>query len=281
MKLKNILLACLTLILTFLLGGCSSNVSDPSLDNWSKYEEKKQITIGFDNTFVPMGFEQKGGTYAGFDIDLANAVFEEYGIKVKWQPIDWDMKETELTNGTIDLIWNGYSATDERREKVEFTIPYMRNEQVLVSKKSSHISQASDMAGKVLGAQAGSSGYIAFESNPKILKTIVKNHTATQYQSFNEALIDLQNDRIDGLLIDRVYANYYLKTEGIIDQYEIFPAGFESESFAVGVRPADKTLLENFNKAFKELYQEGKFQEISQKWFGENVATSQIKGKEN
>ena len=100
-------------------------------------------------------------------------------------------------------------------------------------------------------------------------------------KSFNEALIDLQNDRIDALLIDRVYANYYLKTEGILDQYEIFPAGFESESFAVGVRPADKTLLENLNKAFKELYQEGKFQEISQKWFGEDVATSQIKGKEN
>lgn len=100
-------------------------------------------------------------------------------------------------------------------------------------------------------------------------------------KSFNEALIDLQNDRIDALLIDRVYANYYLETEGILDQYEIFPAGFESESFAVGVRPADKTLLANLNQAFVELYQEGKFQKISKKWFGEDVATNQIKGKEN
>ena len=113
------------------------------------------------------------------------------------------------------------------------------------------------------------------------MKNIVKDQKANQYQSFNEALIDLQNDRIDALLIDRVYANYYLKTEGILDQYEIFSAGFESESFAVGVRPADKTLLANFNKAFVELYQEGKFQEISQKWFGEDIATSQVKGKEN
>ena len=64
-----------------------------------------------------MGFEQKDGTYAGFDIDLANQVFEFYGIRVNWQPIDWDMKETELKNGTIDAIWNGYSATDERRER--------------------------------------------------------------------------------------------------------------------------------------------------------------------
>ena len=281
MKLKNILLTCLTLILTFLLSACSSDVSDPSLDNWSKYEAKKQITIGFDNTFVPKGFEQKDGTYAGFDIDLANAVFKEYGIEVKWQPIDWDMKETELTNGTIDLVWNGYSATDERMEKVQFTIPYMKNEQVLVSKKSSHISQPSDMAGKVLGAQTGSSGYVAFESNPEILKTFVKNHTATQYQSFNEALIDLQNDRIDGLLIDRVYANYYLTEEGILDQYSVFSVGFESEAFAVGARKADHTLVEKVNAAFGKLYQEGKFQKIAKKWFGEDIATDQVKAYKN
>ena len=54
-----------------------------------------------------MGFEQKDGSYAGFDIDLANQVFDSYGIHVNWQPIDWDMKETELKNGTIDAIWNG------------------------------------------------------------------------------------------------------------------------------------------------------------------------------
>ena len=275
----------INLILIFLLGlflvGCTQKASNPKVDNWNKYKQQDSITIGFDNTFVPMGFEEKNGQYVGFDIDLALAVSEKLGIKVHFQPIDWDMKETELQNGTIDAIWNGYSATDERREKVAFTIPYMQNQQVLVSKKSQNIQSVSDMKDKVLGAQAGSSGYLDFEGQPELLKNIVKDQKANQYQSFNEALIDLQNDRIDALLIDRVYANYYLQTEGILDQYEIFPAGFESESFAVGVRPSDQTLLANLNKAFVELYQEGKFQEISQKWFGEDVATEQIKGEES
>ena len=275
----------INLILVFLLGlflvGCTQKASNPKVDNWNKYKQQDSITIGFDNTFVPMGFEEKNGQYVGFDIDLAQAVSEKLGIKVHFQPIDWDMKETELQNGTIAAICNGYSATDERREKVAFTIPYMQNQQVIVSKKSQNIRSVSDMKDKVLGAQAGSSGYLDFEGQPELLKNIVKDQKANQYQSFNEALIDLQNDRIDALLIDRVYANYYLQTEGILDQYEIFPAGFESESFAVGVRPADQTLLANLNKAFVELYQEGKFQEISQKWFGEDVATEQIKGEEN
>ena len=262
------------------LAGCTQLASNPTVDNWDKYQQQKSITVGFDNTFVPMGFEEKNGNYAGFDIELAKYVSKKLGITVHFQPIDWDMKETELQNGTIDAIWNGYSATDERREKVAFTIPYMQNTQILVVKKTSGIHSVEDMTGKVLGAQNGSSGMLDFEEHPEVLKNRVKGGDADQYQSVNEAIIDLKNDRIDALLIDRVYADYYLTTEGIADQYDTIPSGFESESFAVGVRLADEKLLEALNKAFKELYQEGIFQQISQKWFGEDVATPEVKGQE-
>ena len=282
MKKRKGILGLLTLVgmAVMSLAGCTQLASNPTVDNWDKYQQQKSITVGFDNTFVPMGFEEKDGNYAGFDIELAQYVSKKLGITVHFQPIDWDMKETELQNGTIDAIWNGYSATDERREKVAFTIPYMQNTQILVVKKTSGIHSVEDMKGKVLGAQNGSSGMLDFEEHPEVLKNRVKGEDADQYQSVNEAIIDLKNDRIDALLIDRVYADYYLTTEGIADQYDTIPSGFESESFAVGVRPADKKLLEALNQAFKELYQEGIFQQISQKWFGEDVATPEVKGQE-
>ena len=282
MKKRKGILGLLTLVgmAVMSLAGCTQLASNPTVDNWDKYQQQKSITVGFDNTFVPMGFEEKNGNYAGFDIELAKYVSKKLGITVHFQPIDWDMKETELQNGTIDAIWNGYSATDERREKVAFTIPYMQNTQILVVKKTSGIHSVEDMTGKVLGAQNGSSGMLDFEEHPEVLKNRVKGGDADQYQSVNEAIIDLKNDRIDALLIDRVYADYYLTTEGIADEYDTIPSGFESESFAVGVRPADKKLLEALNQAFKELYQEGIFQQISQKWFGEDVATPQVKGQE-
>ena len=280
-KQKGILgLLALVGVAVMSLAGCTQLASNPKVDNWDKYQQQKSITVGFDNTFVPMGFEEKNGNYAGFDIELAKYVSKKLGIQVHFQPIDWDMKETELQNGTIDAIWNGYSATDERREKVAFTIPYMQNTQILVVKKTSGIHSVEDMTGKVLGAQNGSSGMLDFEEHPEVLKNRVKGGDADQYQSVNEAIIDLKNDRIDALLIDRVYADYYLTTEGIADEYDTIPSGFESESFAVGVRPADKKLLEALNQAFKELYQEGIFQQISQKWFGEDVATPEVKGQE-
>ena len=282
MKKRKGILGLLTLVgmAVMSLAGCTQLASNPTVDNWDKYQQQKSITVGFDNTFVPMGFEEKNGNYAGFDIELAQYVSKKLGITVHFQPIDWDMKETELQNGTIDAIWNGYSATDERREKVAFTIPYMQNTQILVVKKTSGIHSVEDMTGKVLGAQNGSSGMLDFEENPEVLKNRVKGRDADQYQSVNEAIIDLKNDRIDALLIDRVYADYYLTTEGIANEYDTIPSGFESESFAVGVRPADKKLLEALNEAFKELYQEGIFQQISQKWFGEDVATPEVKGQE-
>ena len=282
MKKRKGILGLLTLVgmAVMSLAGCTQLASNPTVDNWDKYQQQKSITVGFDNTFVPMGFEEKNGNYAGFDIELAKYVSKKLGITVHFQPIDWDMKETELQNGTIDAIWNGYSATDERREKVAFTIPYMQNTQILVVKKTSGIHSVEDMKGKVLGAQNGSSGMLDFEEHPEVLKNRVKGGDADQYQSVNEAIIDLKNDRIDALLIDRVYADYYLTTEGIADEYDTIPSGFESESFAVGVRPADKKLLEALNQAFKELYQEGIFQQISQKWFGEDVATPEVKGQE-
>ena len=268
------------LISVLIISGCASGGSEkPIKDNWEDFQKNKKVVIGFDNTFVPMGFQDKSGNNVGFDIDLANSVFEKYGIKVEWQAINWDLKETELKNGNIDLIWNGYSKTEERESIIQFTKQYMVNEQVIVTKKSKNIKSISDLKDKILGAQNGSSGYDTFNEKPEILKNIVKNNDATQYESFNEALIDLENDRIDALLIDRVYANYYLKQQNKLDNYNIINAGFESEAFAVGARKADTTLVNIVNEAFYKLYEEGKFQEISKKWFGEDVATKEVKTK--
>lgn len=276
MKISKLIITLLSFLL--ILTGCASGGKDkPQKDNWNDFENQKTIVIGFDNTFVPMGFQDKSGKNIGFDIDLANEVFKKYNIKVQWQAINWDLKETELKNGNIDLIWNGYSKTSEREKTVLFSDEYMINEQVIVTKKSKNIVNKDQLKDKVLGAQTGSSGYDSFNSNPEILKRIVKNNDATQYESFNEALIDLENDRIDALLIDRVYANYYLKQQNKLQDYNIINAGFEGDSFAVGARKADTTLVKKVNEALKELYKEGKFQEVSNKWFGEDVATDYIK----
>lgn len=277
MKLKNILLASLACCIALLLSACAPSNQARNTDQWEQYLARKTITIGFDNTFVPMGFKDVNGINVGFDIDLANAVFAEYGITVNWQPINWNMKETELNNGTIDLIWNGYSITDERKEKVLFSDVYMKTEEVLIVKADSGITSIADMKDKRLGAQSASSGYDAFISNPDVLQKIVKGQDATQYSTFTQAFIDLENDRLDAVISDKVYANYYLSLKSESDNYHVISANLDSGDFAVGARKADKTLVQKINQAFRTLYQKGIFQEISMKWFGEDTAPDSIK----
>src|SRR3712207_7760145 len=85
----------------------------------------------------------------------------------------------------------------------------------------------------------------------------------------------LFRSRIDGLLIDRVYANYYLQQEGELDRYNIIASEFEGEDFAVGVRKADKTLQKKITQALKSLYQDGTFQKISKKRSEEHTSELQ------
>lgn len=271
MKLKKIILGMAAVLTLVTLTACGKKEASGD-DSWKTIEEDKKVTIGLDDTFVPMGFKDKDGKIVGFDVDLAKAVFKEYGIKADFQPIDWSMKENELENGTIDLIWNGYTVTKSREKKVLFTDPYAQNEQILVTKKDSGITSSEGMKDKILGAQEGSSGYEAFNNETKTLKDIVKENDATLYASFNEAMIDLENGRIDGLLIDKVYADYYLKQAGKLDAYNIFSVGFKNEDFAVGARKGDKELVKKINSAFKELQDNGKYAEISKKWFGEELS---------
>ena len=165
------------------------------------------------------------------------------------------------------------------KQSAGFTEPYMVNEQVLVTKKSSGIDSVAGMAGKTLGAQAGSSGYDAFNASPKILKDIVANQKAVQYSTFTQALIDLDSGRIDGLLIDRVYANYYLEKSGVLNQYNVMPAGYEGESFAVGARKADKTLIKKINQDLEPFIKMEEFKRFLTNGLVKMFATDQVKGK--
>lgn len=270
MKKRNVAILLMGLLMVFVTA-CGANKEKDGAkktDQWSTIEKKKKIVIGLDDTFVPMGFRDKSDEIVGFDIDLAKAVFAEYDIEPEFQPIDWSMKESELKNGTIDLIWNGYTVTEEREKNVAFSTPYMKNKQELVVLADSALKATADMDGKVLGAQNESSGLTALEKNPEVLTDIIADGEPVLFDTFNDAFMDLQAKRIDGLVIDNVYANYYIAQQKNPKDYLVIKTPFEEEDFAVGMRKSDKELKNKIDEAFKKLKKEGKMKEISEKWFG-------------
>lgn len=257
-SIKKVIL--LALIMIFALGMVACG---------DKGEETTVYTVGIDDQFPPMGFKDENGEIVGFDIDIAKAVAEQLGIEIQFQPIDWTMKETELNNGNIDFIWNGYTITKEREEKVGFSTPYLENKQIIITMADSAINKKSDLKGKKVGAQNQSSAVDAMMKDEELYESF-DGKKAITFEDNNQALMDLEAKRVDAVVVDEVVARYYIQAKGA-DKYKILEENFGDELYGIGLRKDDTELIEKVNTALKELKESGKLKDISVKWFGEDI----------
>ena len=252
--------------------GCGSTSKSGSAslkENTESTLDKDELVIGLDDTFVPMGFKDESGELCGFDVELAKAVGEKLNKKIKFQAIDWSMKETELSGGNIDLIWNGYSINDERKEKVEFSKAYLNNTQIIVTLADSNINSKVDLKGKKVGAQNQSTAVDAVEAEKNVMDTFDGGKLVT-FEDNNQALMDLEAGRLDAIVVDEILARYYIKQRGE-EKYKILTENFGDEQYGVGIRKGDTDFVEAFNKALDEVIADGTAGEISKKWFDEDI----------
>lgn len=253
--LQRLLVAGLLLGAVAGLAGCSQGKAQA---------DDKVLVIGIDDKFAPMGFRDEKNELVGFDIDYAKAAAAKMGYEAKFQPIDWKTKENELNSGRIELIWNGYTITDERKEKVLFTKPYLSNAQVVAVKADSPIGALADLAGKNVGLQALSSAADALDGNE--IKGQIKQ--VSEFADNVLALSDLKIGRVDAVVIDEVVLKYYMAKEPSV--YKLLPEALAPEEYGIGVKKGNDKLLAELQKALDDLNADGTAAAISTKWFGED-----------
>ena len=241
-----------------LLAGCAGGAKDE--DTFDALMEKGEIIVGLDDTFVPMGFRNPQGELVGFDVDLAREIFTRIGLTPKFQPIDWSLKESELNSGNIDVIFNGYTITDARKEKVNFSTPYMENTQIIITLASSDIMSKEDLKGKSVSVQKESSAYDAVSKDTDIYENL-KNGELITFDSNLDLFLDLEAGRSDAIVLDEVFARYVLLSKNIED-YRILEDNFGEEEYGIGFRKSDTILLEKTNETLAELIEDGTFDEI-------------------
>lgn len=274
---KKLSLLCGTLLLATALTACGNTndtaetTKDTTKDTATTNEaslDYTELIIGVDDTFAPMGFLDENNELTGFDIEFAELVADKLGVDITFQTIDWSMKEQELNQGNIDLIWNGYSVTDERKKEVLFTNSYLDNKQVVVVMADSDINTLEDLAGKVVAAQEDSSAVDAMMSMPEIYDTFADT---PEFATNDMAIMDMEAGRADAVVADSVLLEYVISRKDDPSQYRILDADFGSEEFAIGCRQSDTALADAINNAIEELKEEGKAAELSTKWFGADV----------
>ena len=127
--------------------------------------EKGKLIVGITD-FAPMDY-QENGEWVGFDADLARKVAEDLQVEIEFIEIDWDNKILELENKSIDVVWNGMTLTDEVKNAMETTNPYLNNAQVVVVKKdgADAYTDVASLADLSFAVEAGSAGEAAAKEN--------------------------------------------------------------------------------------------------------------------
>lgn len=165
------------------------------------------FNVGFDQDFPPYGFVDDSGNFAGFDLDLAAEVANRNGWEINYVPVYWDLKDAELTSGSIDCIWNGFTI-EGREDQYLWTQPYMDNSQVFVVLADSGITTFADLKDKVVMAQADSAAYAALEGDmPELVATFRELRTIPEY---NTAFLELDQGSVDAVAIDLPVAVYQM-----------------------------------------------------------------------
>ena len=227
----------------------------------------KQFVVGFDAEFPPMGFIEDDGTYAGFDLDLAEEVANRLGLEFVAQPINWDAKDQELESGNIDCIWNGFTISG-REDKYTWSEPYMENNQVVVVRNDSSITSLADLEGCIVAVQKDSSGLAAVEENAELKASFAE---LVEEDSYLNAMMELETGAVEAIVMDEIVARYEIQTSG--KDFRVLDESVASETYGVGFFLGNEELRDDVQKTLEEMAADGTLAEISNKWFGADVTT--------
>ncbi|NMH73331.1 amino acid ABC transporter substrate-binding protein [Bacillus sp. RO2] len=227
-----------------------------------KVEEEGELLVGTEGTYPPFTFHDESGKLTGFDVEIAEAIAEKMGVEVKFMETQWDAMFAGLDSKRFDMIANQVGIREDRLEKYDFSDHYITSAAVLVTKEDNEeIKSFEDIEGKK-SAQSLTSNYadIAREYKAEI----------EGVDGFNQAIELINSNRVDVTINDKLSVLDFQKNRPnaaikIVDEAD------DAAQSGLMFRKGSDELVEAVNKALAEIIEDGTYEEISEKWFGENV----------
>ena len=228
------------------LAACSSNESSSAAsDNTSgsyrtvdQIKESGEITIGVFSDKNPFGYVDNDGKFQGYDVYFAERIAKDLGVELKLVPVEAASRVEFLETAKVDIILANFTVTDERKEKVDFALPYMKVALGVVSPDSAVITEAEQLNGKTLIVVKGTTAESYFTENYPDVKL-------QKYDEYNEAYSALQDGRGDAFSTDNTEVlAWAMNNPG-------FTVGVESlgstDAIAPAVTKGNETLLNWLN----------------------------------
>lgn len=240
--------------------GSSEDTTEGS--NEESSGDKQVLEMATSADFAPFESRNTEGEIVGFDIDLANYIADELGYELEINDMKFDGLIGALQNGRVDMVLAGMSATEERQQNVDFSIPYNRSGEMFLTQEGSEITSLEDLEGKTVGVQLGT---IQEEGAETIREEEGIDFEIKPVDDGPIPIQELNSNRIDVAYMDKAVAEGYIEEQGL--------AGFEDPTsstpgMAVAF-PKGSDLVEDVNAVLKEAEENGKLQELKDKWLSE------------
>jgi polar amino acid transport system substrate-binding protein len=241
---RLILYVLIGLTLLSILSGCGQKAT--------------KIRIATDATWPPFEYvDEQTKAIEGFDIDLMKAIAEKEGLDIEFVNVAWDPLLAGMAQCQYDAAISSISILPERKKEMLFSDPYFEAGQlVTVRKDNTDITDKDALAGKVVGAQIGTTGSFEVEK--------IAGATLKTYDDIGLAYQDLMNGQIDAVIADSPLALGYagknpdkLKTVGEV---------FTSEFYGIAVCKTKADLLAKINAGLKAVKEEGLIEQLVEKW---------------
>lgn len=244
---KKIITLVLALAMIFAFAGCQNATTG------------EKVIFGTNAEFPPFEYVTTNGVlgeYDGIDMAIVKQIGEDIGAEIVIENMEFDSLIMALANGQIDASISGMTITEERKETVDFSVPYYKATQVMIVREDSDIAKASDMEGKKIVAIQGYTGEICVQE------------LGYEYEAFKkgtEAVMELKNGKCDVVVLDSATAEQYIgDTEGlkIVEDTEAFPV----EEYGIAVKKGNTELLDKINASIEAMLENGKIDEFCAKY---------------
>ena len=255
------------------LAGCgNADKAKAEESDWAYIQDEGEMKVGM-TLFAPMNYYDDDNNFVGFDTELANAVGEKLGVKVKFIEINWDSKEIELNSKNIDCIWNGMCITEERKQNMSISDPYLYNTQAMVMKADREEEIMKSVDGLTITAEQGSTGEGKIDGSIEDDDTVVvsakeyfANANYVPSDSMAKALMEVKSGTADVAVVDSVCALAMVGPEtDYADMVVNMDNQFGQQEYGIAFRKGSD-ITEKVNEAIAALYEEGKVDEIASKY---------------
>lgn len=224
-------------------------------------QDRGTIVIATSGDNPPTIFPNESNELVGIDADWAEVIAKHLGVDIEWKRVDFKGIIPGITSGNFDIGMSGILVTEERKKAIDFSEPYAQDEAVAIfPEQGPNFNSPEDIKDKIVGVVTGSS------NGEEPVKKIGGYKELKQYPGVAQAFTDLKNGRVDVVVTGKVAAGHWLKAEG--KGYKMSEKGLDGTGIAAVISKDNPELRDAIDEAIKEAKNDGKYDEIAEKWLG-------------